>query len=424
MIKPFAPIVLNQFAGLILGTAGYKLISHLVEPATYGKYALFLTLTQVGFLLTHSGLVNHVARYWQREAKHAAAYTRFVWRAAWKQSLGLALLLGIINLVLSLSHRAPDWLWVLPMLLLSNQASALINIATSALNASDRHWRLCLFGALASGTRALCPVAAALWILPGFVGLSLGYAVHGVIMIALLVFAVRSTRLVSLEDDAQAQKWMAELRDYGRPFFWLGAWGWCLWSVDRWLVFYFFGEDMGGIFNMSFNIAAILPGLLYAGLMQAVFPKTFRLADRAMQANDWRLIAHRCDVMTAIFFVAGVMALMLLKTASPYLIGAVLSEKYAESFTLLLPAGFAAMTLQINQFYYLLLQGQHNSAAMVRVMAGVAGLKMAGGILAALISWQAFLLWLMLGLILCLGLGRTMIRRIALAAHATDKEVT
>ena len=83
-----------------------------------------------------------------------------------------------------------------------------------------------------------------------------------------------------------------------------------------------------------------------------------------------------------------------------------------------IPTGFAAMTLQVNQFYYLLLQGQHNSAAMVRVMAWVAGVKVVGGIIAALISWQAFLIWLMASLLLCLGVGRWMIRRTALAPRA------
>ncbi|MBI3415084.1 MAG: oligosaccharide flippase family protein [Verrucomicrobia bacterium] len=415
----FAPIVLNQLAGLILGTAGYKLISNLVEPAIYGKYALFLTLTQVGFLLTHSGLVNHVARYWQRESPQAAQYTRFVWHSAWRQSLGLVPLMLVIVAGLSVSNRTLDWLWVLPMLLISNHATAILNVATSALNASDRHWRSLFLGVLAAGTRALGPVAAVLWVLHGFVGLSLGYAAHGVIVISVIAFAVQHARTETGERQENFSRWIAELRDYGRPFFWLGAWGWCLWSVDRWLAFYFFGEERAGIFNMSLNIAAILPGFLYAGLMQAVFPKMFRLADIATNAGDWRGIARRCDAMTAMFLIAGCVALLLLKLASPYLIGTVLSEKYAESFALLLPAGFAAMTLQINQFYYLLLQGQHNSAAMVRVMACVAGLKVVGGIISALISWQAFLIWLMVGLLMCFGLGRWMIRRIALEKNAS-----
>ena len=58
-----APIILNQLLTVALGVAGVKWVSALVPPAVNGPYALFLTLAQLGVLLTHSGLINHASRY-------------------------------------------------------------------------------------------------------------------------------------------------------------------------------------------------------------------------------------------------------------------------------------------------------------------------------------------------------------------------
>jgi hypothetical protein len=107
----------------------------------------------------------------------------------------------------------------------------------------------------------------------------------------------------------------------------------------------------------------------------------------------------------------------------PHLIGWLIAERYSPSMLLLFPAGMAAITVQANQFYYLLLQGQHNSAGMVRVMAAVAGLKTLGTALAALLSWNAFLAWLMISMILSPLLGRWMIRGMILKSKLESSPV-
>ncbi|MEO8428334.1 MAG: hypothetical protein ABI651_14585, partial [Verrucomicrobiota bacterium] len=185
---------------------------------------------------------------------------------------------------------------------------------------------------------------------------------------------------------------------------------WLLLSADRWVVFHFFGEERAGIFALASNVAGILPNLVSAGLIQLVFPSTFRQADAARTTDDWRKLARFCDYVTLIFLAIATVALSLLAVVGPNLIGWLIAERYSPSMSLLMPTGMAAITVQANQFYYLLLQGQHNSAGMVRVMAVVAGLKTLGSVLAALFSWRAFLVWLMISMLLSPLLGRWMIR--------------
>src|SRR5207249_6678752 len=68
LMRPFVPILCNQVAALLLGIVGMKLVSTFIPPALNGYYALFITLTQIGVLVTHSGVSNHATRYWQRES--------------------------------------------------------------------------------------------------------------------------------------------------------------------------------------------------------------------------------------------------------------------------------------------------------------------------------------------------------------------
>ena len=78
MIRQLLPVLLNQSSAVILGLVGVKLISQYVPKETNGDYVLFVTLTQLGCLVTHPGILSHAMRYWQREAGAARTYVRFV----------------------------------------------------------------------------------------------------------------------------------------------------------------------------------------------------------------------------------------------------------------------------------------------------------------------------------------------------------
>src|ERR1700682_4320434 len=101
-MRRLIPIVFNQATGLIFGLVGLKLISRLVPPAIYGAYSIYLTLTQLGLLLTHSGLVNPAARYWQREGAQAGSYARSLCKMGWKNALPLIPILAAVTVALSL----------------------------------------------------------------------------------------------------------------------------------------------------------------------------------------------------------------------------------------------------------------------------------------------------------------------------------
>ena len=118
MMRPLVPILCNQAATLLLGLAGMKLISSLVPPAVNGAYGLFVALTQIGLLITHSGLSNHAMRYWPRERVRGGEYVAFLWSASWRLSAWLVPILLVV--VLGRWAYSREWIWpaLLPFLIL------------------------------------------------------------------------------------------------------------------------------------------------------------------------------------------------------------------------------------------------------------------------------------------------------------------
>lgn len=419
-MRALVPIACNQVATLLLGIVGLKLISQLVPPDLNGAYRLFLTLTQIGALITCSGVINHATRHWQREITQSGTYARFLWAVAWRELRYLAPLLLMVAVAVSLFQREWNWLRVWPFLVLSNLALALSGIATGALNADRSLWKVFFLTLVGNAARILLPIGLALGIGMTFWNLSAGFALHGLLVVACLLFLFRWAAPAPRPSLERQREWRQELKDYGRPFMWLGIGNWLLQSADPWVVEHFFGERETGFFTYASGIGAIVPTLVVGGLMQWVFPTVFRKADEARTAHDWRALAKTCDQVTLLFLALTLAGLFLLNVIAPRLIGLLIDPKYAPALTMLIPAGFAMVTVQVNQFYYLLLQGQHNSAGMVRVMLVVSGLKTLGSIVAAWFSWTAFVWWLIVSLLSSGLLGRWMIRRLALRTDRNE----
>lgn len=413
-MRALVPIGCNQVATLLLGIVGLKLISEFVPPDLNGAYRLFLTLTQLGALITCSGLINHATRHWQQESAQSGTYARFLWVVAWRELRYLAPLLLILAFAVAFFQRDWNWLWAWPFLVLSNLALALSGIATGALNADRSLWKVFFLTLIGNAARVLLPIGLALGIGMTFLNLSAGFTLHGLLVVGCMLCLFRWAAGAPMPSAEKQTEWRQELKDYGRPFMWLGVGNWLLQSADPWVVEHFFGERETGFFTYASGIGAIIPTLVVGGLMQWVFPGVFRRADEAKTAQDWRALAKTCDQVTLLFLALALAGLFLLDLIAPRLIGPLIDPKYAPALAMLIPAGFAMVTVQVNQFYYLLLQGQHNSAGMVRVMLVVSGLKTLGSIVAAWFSWTAFAGWLIVSLLSSGLLGRWMIRRLAL----------
>jgi O-antigen/teichoic acid export membrane protein len=426
----FAPIVANQALLLGLGVVGLKITSLLVDPAVYGRYAIFLTLTQIGVLLTHSGLINLASRHWVQDGERSQTLAHFVWNRSWKALRWLAPCVLLLVVGLYVISRDVQWILVLPLLIIANLALAIAEIGGAALNVSERHWSLLWFRAVATAARVSFPLLLVVAVSGGYLALVAGFSIHGLLMIAITAVVLRPAK-ADKKADKQARigdfaRWDTALRTYGRPFAALGIGGWLLQNADRWIVERCFGVEAAGQFAMAAGIGGVVPMFLTALLLQAFLPRVFREADAAHSAVDWKKLARKCDYLTLCFLTATFMALGALALAGPALVGSVLAPRYAPAIQILFVSGLAMASVQTNQFQFLLLQGRRDSRAMVRVMIVVAAVKTIGSIASALISWDLYMYWLGVSVLVCAFLGRALVRRAVFSteqlqtAHAVD----
>src|SRR5207249_4871734 len=147
--------------------------------------------------------------------------------------------------------------------------------------------------------------------------LSIGYTLHGVIIIACLVMMFRWAIGAPPAAKDVVKLWLQELHSYGRPFLFLGIGGWLLLNVDRWIVDLFFDRARVGLFNYAANLGGIIPTLTATAMMQAFFPGIFHRSDVAKSAEDWRQIARRCDKLTMAFTIVSLAGLRTLHFAAP-----------------------------------------------------------------------------------------------------------
>lgn len=409
------PIACGQGFTLLVGIIGLQLTSQLLAPETYGTYALLLTLTGLGLQFTHAGLYNHAIRSWQREPVDGrGGYLQFL-RREHSRSVGeLTWLVAGVCVAVWLWQREAVWLWSLPVLLAANVAQTASGLAQGVLSAAERHWAVfCVTGGT-QVTRTLLPLAAVAWLGPSLPVLIGGLAAHAMIVGAgLLALAATQAALVE-PDAAKRARWDEELIGYRKSYFWLGVGGWLLQSADRWLVFAFFDERQTGLFALASSLAGIVPMTLASMMLQWAFPRVFRLSDAAESSGDWQTVAQQCDRLTAVFLIAAMIGLLGLAAIGPLLVGWLVDARFAPAMPLVLAAGMAAVSVQANQFYYLLLQGQQRSEQMVPVMSFVAGVKTLGSAVAAAVSWECFLGWQCVSAGISAWLGRHLIRLAAL----------
>ncbi|MCI0539736.1 MAG: hypothetical protein L0Z50_31395 [Verrucomicrobiales bacterium] len=413
-MRSFVPIVGNQLVVLVLGLIGMKLISHYVPVVLNGYYGIFVTLAQISMLVTHSDVANHATRYWQRETTRPGTYARFLWSVSWRKARLLAPLLLIILLIRAWTQQELIWVWMFPLLLLSNFGLTFNAIGTGVFNADRKPWHVLLLTSVGTTARVFLPIGFGLLTQMNFTALSAGYTLHGIIIIACLVLMLRQVIGAPAPTAELIRQWMQELRSYGRPFLFLGIGAWLLLHVDRWIVDQFYEKARVGLFTYAAYLGAIIPTVTATAMMQAFFPGIFRRADLAKTPADWRMLGTRCDQLTILFVILSLAGLVALHFLTPLLIGSLIDRDYAPVLPMIIPAGLVMLNSQINQFYYLLLQGQHNSAGMVWVMLAVAAIKTLGGIAAAAISWEAFLGWLILAPLVCGWIGRALILQMTL----------
>jgi len=396
------PIVLGQATGLLCGVIGVRLASSLIAPADYGRYGIYLTFTPLGMWVIHAGVIKYISRYWA-EAKNRATMLRCVQSETWRRA-GWLVLLGAVG---AMATSASDFTGLSALLFATMLALSFAAIGHTLLLADRKHWWDYHTGAVASVSRAVVP-ALAYWGSGGvFLALPAGFLIHALVD-AVWVNGLARKMTRHEDNGGKLSKLPAEFT--GWNFIIQAIAGWTALGLTRWLVMYFQGDQTAGFFNLASNLAIILPSMMGTVLTQYFQPDLF--AAPCKTAAERRALAARVDRIALLHIAGSLVALGVLHLLLPWLVGSVISEKYADATAYVFPAGCFFVSVVMTQFHVqLLLAGGRadriawleTSKALALAISGIAAISLGGEFI--------FLIWLICTPALPWVLSRTLARR-------------
>jgi len=389
----WVPILLGQAVGVLCGLAGVRILSTWVPPEVLGLYGLCLVLVPAGSLLTHHGLARHAARHWPLQG-NASGYYQALLAAARRASLVLIGLLLLASAGLSTTTGIPfgrTWPW----LCIAAMAGAYGALLHAVLQTSRTYWSDCAVSCGNSVARTGGPLVA-LWIAGATVPVLLtGFAVpQAIVLLAAWWWLLgRRLRPAPRASSAPPATDPANLAAFNRAFWWIGACTLLGAGLHRAGAAVCLDAVELGYFTLAGNLAFVIPNVLSAALSQFLYPRLFAHArqDEAAPTSVWL----RPVAITALLFAVVALACTLaLHAIAPRLLGALIHPHYAGALPYLVANGGYATALALGHFAQLPAIAAGRPHAARRAMIGLVAVLAAGGGMTALVSRDAYVLWL------------------------------
>jgi O-antigen/teichoic acid export membrane protein len=393
---------LAQVTGLACGIVGIRIMSHLVAPDDLGTYGVFLTFTPIGMWIVHSGLIKFVGRSWAA-GDHSTLVPAIA--RTWTRKLGWLLLASAIASALIARTTPLSLVAIFVAVLLAAAFLSLGALAQTALQASRHNWFDLAASASGSITRTFLPPIA--FVAIGVIGLYAGFVLHTAVLAALACVGVLLTRKKRTASTGQTR--VAPIYE-GTLFTTLAFVGWMLAGQNRWFVAFFFGRTITGHFTLASNVALIIPSMLGAVILQWLQPRLYALGDNSTYEQRHRL-SRELDRGAVACFACGLIGVVGLRLAAPYLIGPLIAARYADCVDWLLPVGCFGLSTTVAGFYHTLLLAGRREQACGPVDLSSAAVWTAGGAITAEIGPETFRTWLMLTAIVPWVVTRPLARR-------------
>lgn len=379
------PIMLAQAAGLLFGLIGVRLSTRLVAPADYGLYGVFVSLAPLGYGVVFIGLVKYLGRQWLTAPDRPALLHGTLDRLR-RKSLWLVLVTAAAALVTGQMY----WFWA--ALLLSTMLLTLYQLAQTALQAAQEHWRDFTLSVGSSAVRAVAPPLLYAATGAGLSALMGGFLLHamlGAVLGAMLMkrWWPRTTIRAGTELESGSI--------YEGPLFViLAIAGWILSGLNRWLAALFFGAEQAGYFTLAANIATILPSMLGTMALQYFQPVWFARPHSTPEERG--ALLRQVDQVAAAYTAFALTATFTLQFVLPWLYGPLINYRYASAASFVLCAGLSTTAVTLGFFYHtMLLAARRERACGPADLAGAAAL-ITGSVLAAAAGQAWFVRWLLL----------------------------
>lgn len=399
------PIFFAQAVGLACGLIGVRLTSHLVDPADYGVYGVFVSLASIGVGVVYAGLVKFVSRYWQGASDRAGLLHEMALGTLRKAPWLLAVCLGA-TLLAARGHLVVFG----TMLFASAFLLALTQLAQSALQAAREHWRDLGVSAGLSITRSFLPPLLYGLTGAGVAALLGGFVLHGLTGLILGSLALRRWWRAPEKSGSPI---LTAIYD-GPQFVILAAVGWTLLGMNRWLVAWRFGSETAGYFTLASNIGILLPTILGTMMLQYFQPQWFAVV--VDHPETPRKLLQQVDRVALIYMLAALGVVIGLHFSMPFLIGPLVSARYLPAAAFVLGIGCWGVSLSLGIFYHaILLAARREQACSVVDLSGAVCLIL-GSTISVGIGMACFKGWLAVSPLVPWLVNRTLARRALLSS--------
>ncbi|MCF8074937.1 MAG: hypothetical protein K9K63_12250 [Desulfotignum sp.] len=310
-------ILLGQGGVLLGGMIGIKLLTQLVTPAEFGRFALANTLVLLIGTNVFGPVGQGVMRFWSitGERRERAVFSILSGKIIRKLSLSI-FWVGAGSAAVIFFFK--DWGW--SMLIFISIATGILSgwagVRLSIFMAARERKRVALINTCAAFAKPLAGVLMVYLFVADAVLILAGYVIS--LCVVVIVCENQFKRLVG--NEAQNclknkttcnQQLKKELSAFIWPFYIWGIFGWMHQSCDRWAIQSFHGTEVVGAFFVISQLA-IYPLVAGSGFLSTFFiPIAYQKAGGLISGSDFRSAARIISVMTGFYFIGAVSLILL-----------------------------------------------------------------------------------------------------------------
>jgi O-antigen/teichoic acid export membrane protein len=294
-------IIVGQIAAALGSLFGVRILTELMDPASYGEFTLGLTLTTLIGQLVLGPLSNGIQRFYSAAHEVSQLYSYF--RAVGQVLIWATLSLVAMSLMFAAGcffYQKTQWL----ALCLAAFGFALLSgynaILSGIQNAARQRSIVALHQGLESWTRLGTAAALIVLIKANSLVAMLGYNISMLVLICSQLFffkRILNQTNSDLESSQTSIKWRSKILTYSWPFATWGIFTWAQLVSDRWALELFNSTRDVGMYAVLYQLGYYpisLASGLFTQLIGPIFAKKAGDASDAQRMNhiytlNWRL---------------------------------------------------------------------------------------------------------------------------------------
>lgn len=314
--KEGAWVALGQLAAVLGALFGVRLLTELLDPASYGELALGMTLATLLHQCVFGPLGNSITRFWSpaQEANDLSGYLS-VARSMVSRATGLVVFLVMVSLgLLSLSGRGH---WAIMAVLAS--LFALLRGYNSILggmqNAARQRIVVAFHQGAESWLRFLLAAAIIVWLVSSSTAAMGGYAFAMMLVLTSQALFFRKRIAPVANTPAQRQSWRSQIWQFSWPFAAFGLFTWAQVASARWALEVFADTEDVGLYAVLFQLGVYPMSIVTAMVIQYLAPIFYQRTGDAqdIQRNEnVRVLGARLTKTTISLTLLATVAVLLL----------------------------------------------------------------------------------------------------------------